>query len=236
MEPTCQQKSMFDGLMLSDASLSISGNARFGMTSKHRSFVDAARNALGFLSWGETTERDIYDKRTDKTYHSCRIRSHVNDWLTIQYYRWYVDGVKIVPKDVVIDKDVLEWWYVGDGHLCRKKSRPNYRRIIMATDSFSFQEKEFLCDQLKQRLHNDAVYIEGQKIAIAKQALVRMAQMLTTICPVSDYNYKYEFGPYVDENYHKKAMTLRGPVGGRPKGAKDTKPRKSRRRITGEAQ
>ena len=204
MGPSDYQKSVFDGLMLSDIGLrKDSKNASITMTCKHRSFMDAMIERLFFLSWGPVTEKEVYDKRTEKSYHSCKVSSHVSEWLTAQYSRWYCDGVKIVPEDIIIDKDVLEWWYIGDGHLERKKARPNYRRIIMATDSFVEIEKDILCEKLRIFLDRNAVYKEGKKIAISKKALVKMAKMLT-VCPVVDYSYKYEFGHYRDENYFTK--------------------------------
>lgn len=230
MKPTALQKSVFDGLMLSDAGLEIPGiNARFNMTSHYRSFVDAAKNALSFLSWAETDERERYDKRTDKFYHSCKIRSHVDPFLTKEHKRWYPDGIKVVPEDLVLDRDVLEWWYLGDGHLERRKSRPNYRRIILATNSFSSEDREHLIKLLEPIL-GESVYSEDVKIAIGKQSMVKFAQMMIE-CPVVDYQYKYEFGNYINNDYHHSAMVLRGPCGGRPKGSKDKAPRRSKLKL-----
>jgi hypothetical protein len=226
MELSEKEKSIFDGLMLSDGNLSKTfKNARFSLTSKYKSFIEATINNLPSISWGSTSEKDIYDKRTNKFYHSCRARSHVSEWLTVQYERWYPCGVKVVPKDIIINKDSFEWWYIGDGHLCRKKTRPNYRRIIMATDSFNKNDKTFLKDKLINFLGND-VYIENERtIVIAKDSLVKIAKMLKNP-EIIDYAYKYDFGNYIYDNYHEMAMISRGPVGGRPKGSKDKTKRK----------
>lgn len=209
--PTLKQLSIFDGLLLSDAGLSLSGNnARFALTSKHRSFVDRAKEELNFIpSWEKTTERDVYDKRTNKFYHKCVIRSHVNDFLTTQYHRWYPKGIKVVPKDLSIDKDVLEWWYIGDGHLERKSARPNSRRVQLATNCFTLKDMEFLKKQLVGLLGNNAVYIECKdRIIISKQSLCNMAAILKET-PVIDYAYKYEFGQYRNKDYFKQSYKSR---------------------------
>jgi hypothetical protein len=209
MEPTQKEKSILDGLLLSDGYLECrSINARFKLTSKHRSFVDSVVSSLPSFSWAEPYERDVFDKRTLKSYHTCKLDSHANAYLGSQHSRWYQNGKKIVPSDLVIDKDVLQWWYIGDGHLVRKKSRPNYRRVILCTDCFLEQEIELLCVKLRSLLHEKSVYREGSKIAIASQAMVAMAKMLTE-CPVLDYTYKYDFGNYRDDDYFAKTYAGR---------------------------
>lgn len=149
MEITKDQQSIFDGLVLSDAGLSIAGkNARFSMTSKHRCFIEGTKNHLSSLSWGPINEADRCDKRTKKFYHSISIHSHVDEWLTSQYCRWYKNKIKIVPKDLEINYHSLLWWYLGDGHLRRRKSRPNYRRVELATDCFTKKECNDLINKL----------------------------------------------------------------------------------------
>jgi hypothetical protein len=204
MEPTKEQLSIFDGLMLSDASLTIcrgNQNSRMSMTSKHRNFIEAMISNLSFLSWGPINDKYIYDKRTKKSYHSVRVHSHVSEWLTEQRHRWYPNGKKIVPKDVIVNKECLEWWYLGDGHLERKKNRPNARRVQLAVNGFTNSDNEILKNKLVDLLGNDAVYIECKNsIIISKLSLVKMATMLTD-SPVEVYKYKYEFGQYRNSEY-----------------------------------
>ncbi len=209
MELTTEQQSVFDGLMLSDAFLECrSANARFSLTSKHRSFIDATIKALPF-SWASATERDIYDRRTLKTYHSCCVRSHTNEWLTQQHLRWYKNRIKIVPNNLSLTPLCVLWWYLGDGHLARKRSRPNYRRVIMATDSFSDSEKEWLKDHLQQ-LVGENVYVEQSRtIVVAGKSLVRLASLIGTHSPVADYQYKFDFGNYLNDDYLSKSYETR---------------------------
>ena len=162
MELTTEQQSVFDGLMLSDANLELSirgrqKNARFSLTSKHNSFVRRTVDALPF-DWAPVNERHFYDSRTNKNYHRCTGRTRVDGWFTSQYHRWYKNGTKIVPNDLSLTSICILWWYLGDGHLARKRSRPNYRRVILATDSFSDSEKQWLKDRLQQ-LVGENVYV-----------------------------------------------------------------------------
>jgi len=201
---------VFDGLMLSDAYLSSSGvSARMGLTCKFLSFAEASRENLPSIPWSGISKKVTNDLRTGKTYYGYRLRSRVSDFITAQFKRWYPDGKKIVPRDLELTDECIIWWYIGDGHLCRKKSRPNYRRVILSTDSFVDEDQDFLVEKLKDKLGDSSIYREGRKIAIGRDAMVSLANILDGKNPVSDYDYKFEFGQYTDEEYLKKSYVDR---------------------------
>ena len=54
-----------------------------------------------------------------------------------------------------------------------------------------------------------SVYIENRKIAIASSALCKFAEMVGVKCPISYYNYKFDFGQYLDGNYFQKSYSDR---------------------------
>jgi len=203
---TDKQKSVFNGLVLSDCGIEKpSKNARLRFTVKSPEFAHVIISNLSCFSWANLRESDDYDKRTSKKYHSCKGSTHVSTFLTEEYDKWYKNKIKIVPNDLQLDKDVLLWWYLGDGNLHLKKGRPKYRRVILATDSFSMAEKELLKHKLIEIL-GDNIYIEGKRtIVIAGKSLVQFAKLLGDVSPVSVYQYKFDFGQYKDENYFKKS-------------------------------
>lgn len=124
---TKQQMQIFDGLMISDAFLRKTNgehmNSCFNLTSSVKGFVDKVFEIFFNFPWSNKSLRviDVYDKRTNKYYRSNRLRSLSTIFFTEQRKRWYPNGKKIIPKDIEIDKDMLLWWYIGDGFLCRKK-------------------------------------------------------------------------------------------------------------------
>lgn len=200
------QQYIFDGMMISDGHLSKNGkNARFRLSTKSMAFAVAFKDAIPELPWSDIRERNIFDKRTGKTYYSVRLDSKVSEYLTDQHNRWYNGREKIVPRDLVISPAMLTWWYLGDGHLNRKSSRPNYRRVELCTDSFTNHDRQWLVENLINIFGDNSIYIESQRaIIIAKTALVNMVSYLLP-CPVSDYLYKYEFGQYSDKDYFQKS-------------------------------
>jgi len=215
MNLTKQQQSIFDGLMISDAYLrknkGVNGNARFGLTTSKREFAEKVMQIFSNFPWSDKslTTFDRYDKRTGKSYSSTVLRSRCISFFTNQFNRWYPNSKKIVPDDIKIDKDMLLWWYIGDGYLRRKKSRPNYRRVELATDSFSIKELDFAIKKLKLLLGESSIYEERNEIMIGRQALVKFASLLGNVSPVVDYQYKFEFGQYLNNNYFKDSFKTR---------------------------
>ena len=114
---TQKQLNIFNGLMLSDLGISKTGkNARLTGTLKYREFAESIMANLPF-DWADINEGDYFDRRTNKTYHRCMIKTRADEFLTEQYNKWYLSGKKIVPQDVSINKSVLMWWYLGDRYL-----------------------------------------------------------------------------------------------------------------------
>lgn len=208
MVPSVYEQQVFDGLMLSDLHLEMSGraiNARISLGTRSSSFARAVVSQLPSLPWAAVVESLRFDKRTQKSYSRAIARTRSFGWLTQQRMRWYGPGGKRVPTDLTITPTSLLWWYIGDGHLNRKKSRPNYRRVIFSTDSFSDDDRRFLIEQLRRLLGDDRVYQEGVKLAVGQNAMVRFSQIMPAISPVDDYQYKFEFGNYRDESYKEKS-------------------------------
>lgn len=215
MDLTKKQMSIFDGLVISDACISKAsknGNARFSLVTKSKEFAEEVYKIFPSFPWSNPAinTRDRYDKRTNKYYSSTTARTKVNTFFTEQYRRWYPNGKKIIPKDIQISKDMLLWWYIGDGHLRRKKSRPNYRRVELATDSFERKDIIDSIEKLKLFLkEDDNIYVESNEIMIAKKALHKFAYLFKDGCDISDYIYKFDFGQYLNENYFKDSFRER---------------------------
>lgn len=200
--------------MLSDACLERSRvNARFKMGVKHRSFIAEAGTILP-LDFAPLKYYILpVDKRTGKRYSGWKLSSRSDQFLTQQHDRWYRNRIKIVPKNIKLTPTCLLWWYLGDGHLERKTNRPNYRRVVLCTDSFTLAEINCLIHKLKKLLNsNDSIYEEGRHIIIGRMALCRFIKTIGSKSPVSDYDYKFEFGQYVDEDYFKKSFAVRTSV------------------------
>ena len=216
IELTEKQMQVFDGLMISDAYLrknkGENGNGRFCLTTSKREFAEKVMQIFSNFPWSEKSLRtfDRYDKRTEKSHSSTILRSLSDSFFTNQYHRWYPNGKKIVPKDIEVDKEMLLWWYIGDGCLIRKKARPKWRRANLATNSFDPVEVFNLIDKLKLFFNeDDNIYEEQNKIMISRNAFCCFASLFENSCPVDEYKYKFDFGQYLDKNYLKNSYKTR---------------------------
>lgn len=216
IELTKQQMQIFDGLMISDAYLrknkGENGNGRFCLTTSKKEFAEKVMQIFSNFPWSEKSliTFDRYDKRTEKSHSSTVLVSLSDSFFTSQYYRWYPYGKKIVPKDIEITKDMLLWWYIGDGHLRRKKGRPNYRNVGLATMSFSNDEVDILIRKLKLFIGDNSIYKDNRNcIYIASQSLCSFAELFKDGSPIGCYGYKFEFGQYLNKNYWEDSFKTR---------------------------
>lgn len=209
---------LLDALILSDGYMEKgknSKNPRLQFSLKHKEFAKNIMAHLSCLTWekDEPKKRIYFDKRVNKEVITYFIRTRAEEKLLPFYERWYNDE-KIVPEDIEITKNFLTYWYLGDGFLGRKKSRPNYRRIGFCTDLFSEQENEFLASKLKELLNTDYVYLENtskkkKNIMISRTGVTSFYKFVGAKSPVKCYNYKFDFGQYKDENYLQKSYDKR---------------------------
>lgn len=201
--------SVFDGMMLSDGYIekrSESSSARFRLSCKYEEFARCFANYTGIGKNINLASHSYSDKRTNKTYTGYRLDSKSNYEFVLQHTRWYPNGKKIVPRDIILDRTTLLWWYLGDGHLNKKKARPNYRRVVLSTQGFVNEDIDFLKSKVVEKFGEDSVYIENRNIIIGRKALCKFAKEMGNKSPVNCYQYKFDFGPYVDENYWEKSF------------------------------
>lgn len=204
------------GALLGDGSLQISKNginATFTYTSKSRQHVEyIVKDFINYSTCCGLNEKDRFDKRTGKYYHKVDFRSKASSVFTQEYNKWYVDGVKHIPKDLVLTQHMCLCWYLGDGCL-RNCKRNNTQEIILCTNCFELDEiKTILLPQLKQfdpKIYNAGTSKSGKQnytIAIAKKHNIKKFLDYIGECPFEDYKYKWDIkpgllsGPYAKYN------------------------------------
>jgi len=104
--------------------------------------------------------RDVHDTRTQKTYQTVVIRSKCLPSITELYHKWYKDGKKIVPGDLVLCPLSIAVWFADDGSVSSRHGRkgtkaenkfyPHRLTSKFATHSFSLTEVKFLVLQLEK--------------------------------------------------------------------------------------
>lgn len=201
---TEEQKQICDGALLGDGCYikpKKGKNAVFSYTSKYYNAVNFIYNKVQSFG-GHIESNDIFDKRTNKTYHTNLYKSYSNELITQEYYRWYINGVKHIPKDLILTPLVCLIWYIGDGSLIQSHTSV----IKIATQCFEKEEIEnILLPQLKLfkakiRISGYSKYTKKPQYAIyipRKQ----ISNFLNYIgeCPLQEYQYKWNLNPYINK-------------------------------------
>ena len=116
---TKYQKQVLNGLMLGDGCLYMGKNNKNACLQISRTLEDEdylRKNAevfKNFISDKGVSYFKIIDKRTLKKYHQIRLRSVCHPLFTDFYNKWYIDGIKKIPKNLKITYDVVKNTFVG---------------------------------------------------------------------------------------------------------------------------
>lgn len=90
--------------------------------------------------------------------------------------------IKIVPKDIEINKNTLLWWHIGDGTYYKRKDRPNTHHLSLATNGFSTEDLNFLVNKLKEKKINSRYYKE-KRIYITDKVSIKIFFDIIGKCP-----------------------------------------------------
>lgn len=134
---------VFDGAMLSDAGLLrpwVNAYLQIAVSGKvHLDWLNRIKLALALLGVSMAPKYPEVRSRTYKgaPYDYCLLSTRVSEFLTKQYERWYVGGVKQVPPDLALTPAVLGNWFVGDGSSSRHKLEMNAVVVTLQTQAFN---------------------------------------------------------------------------------------------------
>lgn len=195
---TEKQKEVLDGALLGDGCLYLhtnGKNAQFTYLSKSREHVEYVGKYFQEYWSGEGIKDTSYiDERTNKEYFRSQIKTYTNETFTEQYNRWYKNGIKHLPQDLVLTPLICLIWYVGDGGICHA-NRTEY--IKLSTQCFSKEEQETIL--LPQLIQFEASLIKTDNnqyfIYIPRRKEKEFLDYIGS-CPFNDYKYKWEITPY----------------------------------------
>lgn len=118
---TQEATEVFDGVMLSDGSITpIARTAVFNIDLsgiEHIDWLQVVKEALLSINTQACANHPRLFKGTSKglIFYGCILTSRTSQFIVKQRIRWYPDGKKIVPPDLVITPIVLAHWFIGDG-------------------------------------------------------------------------------------------------------------------------
>lgn len=210
------QKDILYGALLGDGCLikhKNGVNAQFSYTSKSKQHVEFVCNDFMEYSYKEGVKKiDVYDKRTDKIYTRYTFRTITDKGLLSEYNKWYKDGKKHIPKDLVLNPLICLIWYIGDGGLLDSK-RSQY--IKLSTQCFDKIEQEnILIQQLSQfnaklTKADKSKYDDQQYFIYIPHKNVKMFLDYIGECPFDDYRYKWNLKEYKNKqpmNHKEKEL------------------------------
>jgi len=201
-------QNIIDGCLLGDAHIERREEGYNGIFSyctscrEHCEFVHQYFKEFCTEKSQEIKRREVFDKRTEKTYVQYCFKTKSLPIFTETHKRFYVDRVKIVPKDIEYSPETLLFWYIGDGEL---ESNSGY--VKLHTNSFTFQEVESMCVHLKNFEAKPLRKTDDQWLVTIPRKKVSL--FLETIggSPFDSYSHKWKQVPYKNKNIEKYGFT-----------------------------
>jgi len=164
-------------------------SARVHYASKYKEYAQYVSDKLKFF--GIKRSGKIYKQYIKKD--NCYIYSYNSlsyaELLTIRK-KWYPDGKKIVPRDIVLTPLVCRQWYIGDGCLTHpKNARPS---IILSTDCFLQKDVNWLIKQLINLGFKATRQKSNNRLRISSYSTKYFIDYIGR-CPVECYKYKWDY-------------------------------------------
>lgn len=200
---------ILEGCLLGDGHLELHKNSKnacfsYGSSSKqHTIFIH--NFFINFCSdnYQKIKRIETFDNRTNKTYVRYVFKTKCNNFFTEQQKRFYFNKKKMVPLDLTIDNKLLLMWYIGDGELEKK-----YGYIKLHTNSFTFDEVQFLCNLLKEFNANVSEKEKQQYIISIPRNKVKNFLCYIGECPIEDYKHKWKQVPYKNKNIEENGINF----------------------------
>lgn len=196
-----EEKQIINGLLLSDACLT-KGNY-LSINTSSNDFINYIYNSLPKYIWTNTGIRikNIYDKRSNKTFIMYRLQTHTNLYFKELRNKWYLNNKKVIPNDILITNKTLLFWYLGDGCVLQNHIKKRTYSIKLCTNSFNdIDVKNILIPQLNKYTAR-LMYVEKNNPVIIIPRY-KCDEFLLDIgnCPFNDYLHKWKLYSYKNKN------------------------------------
>ena len=199
MDLSNEQKEVLYGCLLGDGNLNIhkrAKNATFSYTCIDKETVEKVASYFTKDFFGKVSFCQYFDKRTNKVYSRYTYRTLSSPVLTEEYYNWYPDKKKIIPK-INFTPVICYWWYIGDGCLYK-------RRIFLATDCFPKSNlEEIVLPKLND--FSPRLIKNGKETHFRTCFSVERSQKFLEYigeCTLPHFSYKWDFVPFVNNKYN----------------------------------
>ena len=143
-----------------------------------------------------------------KFYEGYSFRTTTTKLLTPYYEKWYSgeNHKKIVPKDLILTPRIILYWFMDDGYTIYRDAYIGIREIViggLCSESFSKEDNEFLCNQLKNMRLSASVRFgkgikgTGYRIFLNQTAFPTFWNIIG-VCPIKSMEYKWKHTSRLD--------------------------------------
>ena len=155
------QEEILIGSILGDAYITKRGQIQFEQAEKQKEYVFWKHEQLSSIAYKNVKKVKRFDKRSQKTYLSYRFwtRQYFISWRK----KFYVNNIKVVPRDIKLTPLALAIWYMDDGCYSDHK-------CIIATDGFVYNDIIFLQKLLIENFNIKSSIKNGSKLMIKKES------------------------------------------------------------------
>lgn len=187
---TSEELEVINGCLLGDGSLyQRKYTSSLSYRCKHKSICKSLSSSLPRLYRTEPRRCSYVDKRTNKEYVSYQIDSISNFHFHELRQKWYPNGKKIIPRDLVLTPETCYWWYLGDG------SSGN-NSLVICTNGFAVSDVEFLLSIFPVKAQ---LYIQKNKKTNKEYPMISITSIENRLkflnfigrCRHKEYNYRW---------------------------------------------
>ena len=197
---------MINGLLLSDATIT---KGRTPYENSRLQMMQAEKNEQLCLKLQSHLQDLGFDTGTYKHNSKYKWKGETRfGWKTLVYSsqhpvftwlrkKWYPQGKKIVPDDVVITPKTLAYWFMGDGSTTLKGKQKNVVHLVLCTEGFIDEDLQKLKIRIEFlgingiKFSNQVSY--GKRLAIYKsEEQVKFLNIIAPyVLPIFMYKMKY---------------------------------------------
>lgn len=196
---------MLDGLIAGDGYMRRGVQSGLSVTGKYEEWIDHIAARL--------TEAGMQVRRKNYAANSFHATVETAAYASLRVFRdrWYPQGKKCLPPDLVIAPDTLLYWYLGDGSL---KGRDRSPSIELSTYAFSPSSVVVVARSIQSAagLSTIRVYLDrrGPWISVATRDVRRFLDYIGPT-PVRCYSYKWAVPPLPPGRRSHRSLTDLSP-------------------------
>lgn len=190
------QKEVIQGCLLGDGTLIKKPiSSSFANTSIHLEYTEHLLNIINFAKAKIITVPECY-KIIRGTKRLCKEKYTLItncDKCLIEYRKlWYPEGIKIIPKNLILTPTIVKYWFYGDGSTSYYNNKKGIK-LTLHTNGFTVEDCEFLVNEFKKlNIHFGINFCNKQPIlTIRKKSLYDFFDYIGE-CNLECFKYKWK--------------------------------------------